>query len=203
MPQTTLGTQATNDNLSIAFEEEVNTQARYGAYAVRAEADGLSDVAVLLRAIARAEQIHAECHGRAIHQAGIKNECVIHDFSVRSTLENLRTALRYELYEIETMYPKYLAEATMDRNGTAIRSFGSALEAEKTHARLLGETIKRAETGTAPWMTAHHLYVCRACGHISGTADGHVICPMYSSPERFDVIGTDTDSEPKSFSLAL
>lgn len=202
MSLTIVGAQATSDNLSVAFEEEVNTQARYGAYAVRAEADGLSDVAVLFRALACAEQIHAECHGRAIHQAGIENECVIHDFSVRNTLENLRTALLYELYEIETMYPKYLAEATMEGNSTAIRSFSSALDAEKTHARLLGEAINRAEADSIPWMTAHHLYICRACGHISETPDGHVICPMYSSPERFEVIGADTDSEPKSFSLA-
>jgi rubrerythrin len=201
MPLTTVRAQATSDNLSVAFEEEVNTQARYGAYAVRAEAEGLPDVAVLLRAIARAEQIHAECHGRAIHQAGIENECVIHDFSVRNTLENLRTALRYELYEIEDMYPKYLAEATMEGNIAAVRSFRSALDAEKTHARYLGETIRRAEDGEANWMTAQHLFVCRACGHISEAPDDHIVCPMYSSPERFDVISTDTGNEPRSFSL--
>jgi rubrerythrin len=134
--------------------------------------------------------------------SAIENECVIHDFSVRGTLENLRTALRYELYEIETMYPKYLAEATMEGNGAAIRSFSSALEAEKTHAQLLGETVRRAESGATPWMTAHHLHMCRACGLISEDQDGHVICPMYSSPERFEVIGADTGNEPKSFSLA-
>jgi rubrerythrin len=202
MPLRTVGAQVTNDNLSVAFEEEVNTQARYGAYAVRAEADGLPNVAVLLRAIARAEQIHAECHGRAIHQPGSVNECVIHDFSLRSTLENLRTALRSELYEIETMYPKYLAEATMEGNSTASHSFDGALEAEKTHARFLGEAIKRAEAGDTNWMTAHHLYVCRACGYISETPNEHIICPMYSSPERFEVIGAEADNEPRSFSLA-
>jgi rubrerythrin len=202
MPHEAFEVLNTSDNLLIAFGQELNTQARYAAYAVRAEVDGLPDVAVLFRAIARAEQIHAQAHGHVLLRAGAEMECVVHDFSVRDTLENLETALRCELYEIEDMYPKFQAEATMEGNGAARRSFLAALEAEKSHAKMLEETIKRAKEKNSPaWTAAPHYYVCRACGHLAEGMDQHVNCPMYSSPDQFELIGADSTCEPRGFTL--
>src|ERR1022692_820022 len=103
----------TIQNLLAAFEGESNAHAKYTAFAAKAEGDGLHGAASLFRAAARAEQIHATNHARVIKQLGGEAKCEIHPVEVKSTLENLKTALSGENYEIETMYPAFLAEADL------------------------------------------------------------------------------------------
>ena len=126
----------TVENLLAAFEGESNAHAKYSAFALKADEEGLHGAASLFRAAARAEQIHAGNHARVIGQLGARAECEIHPFKVNSSLENLKAALNGEQYEIDTMYPGFLEEATANGNTAAIRTFTGALEAEKTHARL-------------------------------------------------------------------
>lgn len=59
-------------NLLAAYESELNAHARYKAYAVKAEAEGMLGAASLFRAAARAEQIHAGNHARVIRHMGAK-----------------------------------------------------------------------------------------------------------------------------------
>ena len=47
-------------NLLAAYEGELNSHARYKAYAAKAEAEGMNGAASLFRAAARAEQIHED-----------------------------------------------------------------------------------------------------------------------------------------------
>ena len=108
----------TVQNLLAAFEGESNAHAKYTAFAVKADADGQHGAASLFRAAARAEQIHAANHARVIKQLGGEAQCEIHAVEVKTTLENLKAALSGEQYEIDTMYPGFLAEATA-RNSTA------------------------------------------------------------------------------------
>ncbi|HEY1209390.1 MAG TPA: rubrerythrin family protein, partial [Terracidiphilus sp.] len=131
----------TIQNLMAAFEGESNAYARYTAFAAKADEEGLHGAASLFRAAARAEQIHAGNHAHVINQWSLRAECETHPIEVKSTLENLKTALNGEQYEIDTMYPGFLEEATARKNTGAIRTFTGALEAEKTHARLYSEAI--------------------------------------------------------------
>ena len=61
-------------NLLAAYEGELNSHARYKAYAAKAEAEGMSGAASLFRAAARVEQIHAGNHARVIRHMGAKQE---------------------------------------------------------------------------------------------------------------------------------
>ena len=92
-------------NLLAAYEGEVNSHVRYKAYAVKAEAEGMNGAASLFRAAARAEQIHASNHARVIRQMGGEAQANILPFRVKSTLENLKVALRGEQHEIDSLYP--------------------------------------------------------------------------------------------------
>ena len=181
----------TAQNLLAAFEGESNAHAKYTAFAVRADEDGLGGIAGLFRAAARAEQIHAGNHARVLGQLGGHAECVIHPVEVKTTRENLEAALDGETYEIETMYPGFLAEAT-ERNATgAVRTFHWALEAEKTHRRLYGEAIALLDAGNREaWIgAARNYYVCSVCGYTSESPDEHERCPVCNLPwEKFEVI---------------
>jgi rubrerythrin len=181
----------TVQNLLAAFEGESNAHAKYTAFAAKADEDGLHGAASLFRAAARAEQIHASNHSRVLHQLGSRSECEIHPVEVKSTLENLKAALNGEQYEIDTMYPGFLEEATGRKNSGAIRTFHGALEAEKTHARLYADAIALLVAGKKDsWIgEARDFYVCPICGYTSETEEEHEHCPVCNCLwEKFEII---------------
>jgi rubrerythrin len=178
-------------NLMTAYKGELKARARYIAFAAQAEADGLRGVASLFRAVARAEKIHADNHARAIHELGTEAAGEGDPVAVSTTLENLKTALAGELYEIDTLYPELLEEATVSKTTAAVRAFHGALEAEKAHAGLFREAITLAESGPEDsWIvTARDFHVCPVCGYVSENAHEHKHCPVcnYLS-KRFETI---------------
>jgi rubrerythrin len=195
MPVFTETNAITFENLSAAFEGESNAHARYTAFAAKADEEELHGVASLFRAAARSEQIHAANHAHVINQWGLRAECEIPDPVVKGTLENLKTALNGEKYEIDTMYPEFLGEARERKNLAAIRTFTGALEAEKTHARLFSEAIALLAAGkrdsrSGSWVgEAREFYVCPVCGYTSETEEEHERCPVCNCAwERFEII---------------
>jgi rubrerythrin len=111
---------------------------------------------------------------------------------VKSTLENLKAALAGEQYEIDTMYPGFIAEATESDIPIAKRSFTWAMEAEKTHARLYAESIELVEKEEMKdsWAaSACDFYVCAACGYTTRTPEEQERCPVCNLAfEKFEVI---------------
>ncbi len=174
------GNETTIKNLLLAYAGESNAREQYKAFAAQADAEGLPGIASLFRAAARAEQIHATNQARVLRQMGAEARAEISPFKVRSTLENLKTARASEKYEIESMYPPFIAEATAHINSTASRAFSWALEAEKTHERLYNEAIPLVEAAqTASWISAtREFYVCPVCACTSEqkAADNCTIC---------------------------
>lgn len=192
MPVTQIASenQITVRNLLAAFEGESNAHAKYTAFATKADTEGLHGAASLFRAAARAEQIHANNHARVLRQLGSEANAEIHPVEIKSTLENLKAALGGEQYEIDSMYPEFLDEATDRGNTGAIRTFTWALEAEKTHARLYREAITLAEAGDkASWIySTRKFYVCAVCGYTSETREAEH-CPVCNYAwEKFDII---------------
>lgn len=177
-------------NLLTAFEGESNAAAKYTAFAAKADQDGWHGAASLFRAAAHAEKIHAANHARVIKQLGGEATCTVHAVDVKTTLENLKTAIGGENYEVDQMYPPFLREATERNNTAAMRTFHGALEAEKTHVRLYGEAISLLEAGKKDsWIaTPRDFYVCPVCGYTSETKEAER-CPVCKCPwEKFDVI---------------
>jgi rubrerythrin len=107
-----------------------------------------------------------------IRRLGGEPETQAQEIEVKTTLENLKTALGDEVYEINSMYPRFLAENRRTDNSAA-RTLTWALEAEKTHARLLSEEICRMEAGGAdsPANSLVNFYVRPVCGYVSRTPD--------------------------------
>jgi len=178
-------------NLLDAFNGESNAHARYLAFAAKADAEGWHGIASLFCAAAFAEHVHAGNHARVIRQLGSTPHADIRVGESRSTLENLRVALGGEKFEIETMYPEFIAAAETAQNKAAVRSFNWALEAEKTHARLFAEAIAMLETGNKDsWAAGERaFYVCPACGYTSEAPVEEERCPVCKmSWEKFEVI---------------
>jgi rubrerythrin len=177
-------------NLLAAYEGEINANARYKAFAQKAETEGLPKAASLFRAAARAEQIHAGNHARVIRRMGGHARAEIRPFHVKNTLENLRAALFGEQREIDSLYPAFLEHAQSNWDVTAARTFTWAMEAEKSHAKLYSDAVRAFENGGITHWTLGDLahYVCTVCGY---TATNHEAdnCPVCNFLwERFEVI---------------
>lgn len=164
-------TDTTVQNLLTAYEGEVNTRARYLAYAGQADEEGHGGIASLFRAAARAEQIHANNQARVLRQMGADTDVRMSAVRVRETIENLKSALVGETVEIDSVYPLFIDQATARINSTAARSFLWALEAEKTHAALFTEAIGLLNDALEDAWTRERrsFYVCPVCAGTSAT----------------------------------
>ena len=183
--------ESTIQDLLIAYEDETNAQARYLAFAEKADAEHLHGAASLCRAAARAEHFHAARHAWAIKQLGVEPWCTLCSVKVKSTLENMSDALAGEQHEIGDTYPVALEKAKKHSNRTVIRSFAGALEAEKTHARLYAEVVALIEAGKQDsWIgAAREFFVCPGCGYTVKTLEQDDFCPVCRCPqERFEAV---------------
>src|SRR5512137_1298444 len=88
----------TQKNLQDAFAGESQAHMKYMIFADQAEREGKPNVARLFRAASYSEQMHATAHLRALG-------------GVNATPMNLEGALGGENFEIDEMYPAYLATA--------------------------------------------------------------------------------------------
>jgi len=153
----------THDNLKTAFAGESQAFRKYMLYAEKAEAEGLRNIAKLFRAAADAEFVHAGKHWKALGM-------------VRDTLTNLKDALAGETYEVDEMYPSFLAQAQKDEEITAQYAFKGALEAEKVHKELYSKAIENLQQGKD--IEPFSVYTCTVCGytHVGGPIDECPVC---------------------------
>ncbi len=150
--------------LEEAFAGESQAHMKYLVFAQQAEKEGFSNVARLFRAIAFAEQVHATNHLRTL---GL----------IKRSLGNLEAAAEGESFEIEDMYPAYIAAAHAQEEQKAERTFNYALEAEKIHFQMYERAKDQVMEGKD--VDIGDIYICELCGY---TAEG-------SSPERCPVCG--------------
>jgi len=162
----------TENNLKEAFAGESQANRKYLAFAEQADKDGLPQIAKLFRAAATAETVHAHNHLRVI--GGIK-----------STVENLKTAIGGEHYEFTSMYPQFIEDAKSEGNKQAERTFDLANQVEKIHHGLYENALKAAESGRD--LEKKEIYVCPVCGY---THEGKL-------PDKCPVCGTPKDKFKK------
>ena len=158
----------TEENLQTAFAGESQANRKYLAFAAKADKEGLTNVAKLFRATAEAETLHAHGHLRALD-------------GVKSTAENLETAIAGETYEFSDMYPPMLEQAEAEGH-KAKGMFRMALEAEKVHAELYAKALEAVKSGKDLDV---EVYLCPACGHIEfGKPEKN--CPICGvAPEKY------------------
>ncbi|MEI8312319.1 MAG: rubrerythrin family protein [Verrucomicrobiota bacterium] len=147
-------------NLNTAFQGESNASNRYAAFAKKAEAEGLGQVAKLFRAASASEAIHRDTHKAAIIKlGGTVDSFKLDEVVPGTTAENLKAAIKGESYERDTMYPEFLAAAKAEDAKPAIRAFQFAAAAEKEHAKLYQLALD--QLGKNP---PQDYYVCQVCG---------------------------------------
>jgi rubrerythrin len=163
----------TSDNLKDAFSGESQANRTYLAFAKKAQKESLPQIAKLFRAAAMAETVHALNHLELIGK-------------MKSTAENLGTAVSGETFEFNEMYPKYIEVAKQEGNKKAVWSFNVANSVEKIHAGLFSNALKELEKKKE--LENIDYYVCKVCGNTVETTAPEK-CSICGAPkEKFEKI---------------
>lgn len=156
------------ENLMAAFAGESQANRKYLAFAKKAEDEGFPQVAKLFRAAAAAETVHAHNHLRV---AG----------GIKSTKENLASAIEGEAHEFKSMYPGFIKDAESEGNKNAVRTFDWANQVEKVHHGLYEKAKKAVDAGND--LNSSDIYVCQTCGYtIEGEAPDK--CPVCGAAKK-------------------
>jgi rubrerythrin len=163
----------TQENLKVAFGGESEANRKYLAFARQADKEGLPQIAKLFRAAAEAETIHALAH---LQNAG----------GVRSTLENLESAVAGETYEFSEMYPPMVEQAKAEGH-KAKTMLGFANQAERVHAGLFAQALEALRSGAD--LSGMDVYLCPVCGDVEFGVPPER-CPICNAPgARYQKIG--------------
>ena len=130
----------TRENLKEALQGEAKASIAYQAFAKKADEEGFSGIALLFRAVAAAETVHAGSHQCVLReeeeiintlQSPEKTRGAVtrleSDGKVKSTTENLKSAIEGETYEFTKMYPSMIKEAVAEIQVDARHSFEYAM----------------------------------------------------------------------------
>jgi len=158
----------TQDNLEAAFAGESQAHIKYMNFAAKADEDGKQNVARLFRAASFAEQVHATRHLEVLD-------------GIADTAGNLSEAADGEQFEIDEMYPAFMAVAEEQEETDANEAFNYALQAEKQHLELYDRCKKAVAAGGDAVL--EEIQVCGYCGYtLEGEAPAK--CPICKAPKK-------------------
>ena len=157
----------TEENVKAALAGESQAHVKYAAFAERAAAEKLPNIARAFKANSYAEQVHATNYLKTLGAIG-------------TTKDNLDAAVGGESFEIEEMYPVYIVAAQSQGEKTAEMFLNAALAAEKVHAGIYRTARAAVESGRD--IDYKPIQVCGVCGF---TAEGEAPdkCPVCGAPK--------------------
>ncbi len=169
----------TLENVYAAFVGEAKAYFRLLAYADRAEKEEEKQAALLFRAIAEAERVHATRHMD-----------LLKDVVVKDTETNLLESLQRESSISENEYPQFLSDAQEEGETAAAFTFSYARDVEKKHAKLYDQAMYHVMRGE---MTVY--YVCQFCGYVN-EKKAPKKCPVCGAPQAtFKEIGESSSDQ--------
>ncbi len=164
--------EKTKKNIYTAFIGEAKAYFRLLAYAEKADEEKVPQIALLFRAIAEAERVHATRHLN-----------LVKDMIVKDTDTNLEKSFQQEISVSENEYPKFLKEAEDEGEKAAALVFSHARDAESFHAKLYERAIYNVIKDI---VKAYH--VCQVCGYVTNKKLSDK-CPICGAPkEKFKSI---------------
>ena len=155
--------QMTDRFLREAFAGESQAHMKYKNFAKVAAKEGKKNVARLFEAISFAEQVHASSHLQVLGD-------------VKGTADNLQAAFNGETFEIDEMYPAYMATGELQHEKQAVASMKRAEAAERDHQKLYKEAKEAVDAGKD--MSDAKIHVCEICGHTHVGEHAPDKCPL-------------------------
>jgi rubrerythrin len=178
----------TIENLKAGIKGETTASAKYAAFAQKAREESNDTIAKLFDATSKAEAIHAANHLKVLEELGEKMDEFMPEFEVKTTSENLQSAIDGETYEVTTMYPKFLADAETEKVANAIKSFNWASDTEKKHKQFYTNSLQALNTKAEKTLPFEYA-VCPVCGNTYDKANMDAKCAFCQTPsEKFIIL---------------
>lgn len=171
----------TIQHMKDAFTGETTANAKYAAFSKKAKEEGYPQIAMLFKAASGAELIHANNHKVVLQRMGEEIPKVTPEFTVGSTMENLKNAIEGESYEFNTMYPAFIKDANAAGNYMAQISLTYAYKVEQKHRDFYITALKALEDGKVSSLPFVY-YLCPTCGNTYAT----------TAPSRCEISMTDS-----------
>jgi rubrerythrin len=143
-----------------AFAGESKASVRNLAFAKKAEEDGFSQVAILFRAVADAERVHADEYLKYLE--GVIGE----------TEDNLKAAFENEIKAKNEYYPAFIKQAFELKREDVAWSFSRSRDVEERHAKLYKDALEALLREQE-----REYHVCQVCGYIFDS-DLPETCPV-------------------------
>lgn len=159
------------EDLRVAFNNESTNAEKYEKYGQAALNQGFDTLAQLFIAVAKSERIHATNHGKVIERFGIDSGIAeIGNFEVKSTAENLKEAVKSEMFDFQTVYQAYIRDAEREKATEIAKTFTWAWNSEKKHLqyfRLASSVISKGHETNLPFVW----FICSTCGNMYTITD--------------------------------
>jgi len=164
--------EKTRENVYTAFIGEAKAYFRLLAYAEKAEEEEVPQIALLFRAVAEAERVHATRHLN-----------LVKDLLVKDTDTNLLDSFKREQSISENEYPEMIRAAEDEGETQAATTFSHARDAEAYHAKLYERALYQVIKNT---VKAYQ--VCQVCGYVTDKKAPEK-CPVCGAPrEKFKTV---------------
>ena len=162
----------TKQNVLAAFVGEAKAYFRLLAYAEKAQEEDVPQIALLFRAVAEAEKVHA-----------IRHLSLVKEILVKDTDTNLEKSFHREKSISQNEYPAFIKDAQEDGEEAAELVFSQARDAEAVHAKLYERAIYHLIKNE---IKAYH--ICQVCGYVTDKKKPDE-CPVCGAPrEKFKTI---------------
>lgn len=151
--------------IQTTWREEANDLAVYLAYAHQADTEGLGTLASLYRSLARAEAIHAQVESEMVRTTRGSTGPELQVPVVKTTEENLASALDREERQRHRTYPAPAHRARQQRSSRIVQTLLMIQGAEEQHIALLNQ-VRSSLRQSGP-SEHRYFYVCSKCGYLT------------------------------------
>jgi rubrerythrin len=162
----------TEENLQAAFAGESQARNKYTYFAKVARKEGYLYIAKIFEETAENEMQHAKDELKLLGGIG-------------STIDNLKTAIAGEDYEVTTMYPDFAADAEAEGNKEAAMLFKMIARVEAEHRDRYKKLLEMVENGTVYKRDQPIRWKCMKCGHVHEGTEPPPKCPTCQHPREY------------------
>ncbi len=164
------------EDLRLAYTNKSIAAEKYEKFSQAALNEGYDTLAQLFIAASKSERIHSTNFGKIIELYGQDSATPeTGNFEVKSTKENLKSAIKTEMFDMLSVYPGFIRTAEREKSSEIARSFSWVNNCEKRYLLNLRTAasilVKGNETGI-PFIW----YVCSGCGNIYNKSDVPLKC---------------------------
>ncbi len=151
------------------YKAEITASKTYSEFTQKAEEEKYYSVSRLFSALSGSETVHARNFKNILNDLGVElNNFPDPDIKIADTKTNLKWALKVELSEIDTNYPKLIKKIKLEGNKRALEDITYAWKSEMQHRDL----IKKMKSALGFFFgkivdklkEAKDNHVCQRCG---------------------------------------